>query len=242
MSEEISFELSDENIEEHATRVKDEATRAFRRLLMLPRRGRLLFRDNDSAINWERPVNREAIIGQTRGEVTSVTCGRCQNGLGPFSKCVVVEGFFSGSCTNCHYNSQEVPPRGYAAAAAAANAAANASFSSASRNNFPKVAGAARNALQNQPPHSSDTQGTRDRGRHLSRQDMIQRGKEFLEMGRQLLDDIEEWTKAQEGVASEGQEEEEEREEGDSNEHEEPGKRDGDGRHVQGQNHEKEER
>ena len=106
MSEEISFELSDENIEEHATRVKDEATRAFRRLLMLPRRGRLLFRDNDSAINWERPVNREAIIGQTRGEVTSVTCGRCQNGLGPFSKCVVVEGFFSGSCTNCHYNSQ----------------------------------------------------------------------------------------------------------------------------------------
>ncbi|KAN0108707.1 hypothetical protein V8E51_008449 [Hyaloscypha variabilis] len=37
-------------------------------------------------------------------QVGGQACTQCQAGRGPFSSCVVVAGFFSGSCASCHYH------------------------------------------------------------------------------------------------------------------------------------------
>src|SRR5436190_22921307 len=57
------------------------------------------------AIKWHRMVNREAILGQGRGQVAEAPCDHCKNGYGPFNIYVVLPGRLGGSCSNCHYNS-----------------------------------------------------------------------------------------------------------------------------------------
>ena len=56
-------------------------------------------------LNWGRPTNQEAVLGQTRGNYQQESCKKCIDEDGPFTTCVVVSGEFSGSCANCHYNS-----------------------------------------------------------------------------------------------------------------------------------------
>ncbi|KAH0608365.1 uncharacterized protein H6S33_001499 [Morchella sextelata] len=60
----------------------------------------------DRGLNMARPVNVEAILGYSRGELSESVCDCCTDGKGPFIECVTVQGMFAGSCTNCHYNSQ----------------------------------------------------------------------------------------------------------------------------------------
>lgn len=55
----------------------------------------------------ERSANAEAWVAQHVGEEITSPCTRCSNGHGPFpgQACVVVDGFFGGSCASCRYNS-----------------------------------------------------------------------------------------------------------------------------------------
>jgi hypothetical protein len=61
-----------------------------------------------AAIKWHRMVNREAVLGQSRGLVAEAPCQHCVGGHGPFTECVVLPGRMGGSCCNCHYNSSGV--------------------------------------------------------------------------------------------------------------------------------------
>ena len=48
--------------------------------------------------------NRVALLAFTRGTEVSHPCSACRVNRGPFDKCVVVNGMFRGSCTNCRFN------------------------------------------------------------------------------------------------------------------------------------------
>jgi hypothetical protein len=56
--------------------------------------------------NPARPTNLEAELGQLTGQVQVPMCTHCVGGSGPWTECVVVAGFFLGSCANCHYGSE----------------------------------------------------------------------------------------------------------------------------------------
>lgn len=56
--------------------------------------------------NPARPSNLEAEIGQMVGQVQPLGCTHCVGGSGTWTQCVVVPGFFGGSCANCHYGSE----------------------------------------------------------------------------------------------------------------------------------------
>lgn len=47
--------------------------------------------------------NREAFLKSSVGTIRPSTerCEKCRNGRGQFASCIVVPGFFKGSCTNC---------------------------------------------------------------------------------------------------------------------------------------------
>ncbi|KMU75304.1 hypothetical protein CISG_04723 [Coccidioides immitis RMSCC 3703] len=51
-----------------------------------------------------RATNLEALLVQAVGS-ESGPCNRCARELGPFVGCMALEGFLSGSCANCHFNS-----------------------------------------------------------------------------------------------------------------------------------------
>jgi hypothetical protein len=56
--------------------------------------------------NPRRPANLEAELGQFTGQVHASGCTHCAGGAGVWTVCVVVAGFFGGSCANCHYGSE----------------------------------------------------------------------------------------------------------------------------------------
>jgi hypothetical protein len=56
--------------------------------------------------NPARPSNLEAEFGQATGQVRVARCTHCAGGSGVWTECVVVAGFFGGSCANCHYGSE----------------------------------------------------------------------------------------------------------------------------------------
>jgi hypothetical protein len=82
------------------------------------KRGRLL-----EAVLQRLPVLREATLrdGQSnlpntllakrahfvhlRGTEAAMPCQDCEHGSGFFDKCVILEGKFTGACTNCSYHS-----------------------------------------------------------------------------------------------------------------------------------------
>lgn len=55
-----------------------------------------------------RAANMEAFLGQIVGVVNGTQCKHCKNGSGVWVLCVSVEGYFHGSCANCHYNNEGV--------------------------------------------------------------------------------------------------------------------------------------
>ncbi|KAL2010019.1 hypothetical protein VTN00DRAFT_5826 [Thermoascus crustaceus] len=48
-------------------------------------------------------IGQESFLAQAAGIRNKPACRSCAKGAGPFAKCVSVEGFFKGSCANCHY-------------------------------------------------------------------------------------------------------------------------------------------
>lgn len=57
-------------------------------------------------INWDRPVNVEAVLIQITGSGVYPECSHCAKKLGPFEGCITAAGIANGSCGNCHYNSE----------------------------------------------------------------------------------------------------------------------------------------
>lgn len=57
-------------------------------------------------LNTNRSLNMEAYMGQLAGRLSNNECIHCTRGAGPWDLCVVAEGYFGGSCTNCHYNNK----------------------------------------------------------------------------------------------------------------------------------------
>ena len=66
------------------------------------------FRSGRNEINIFQIYNSEAALAYTRGQVRESisACQSCLRGNGPFAKCVVIQGYMKGSCSNCHYNSE----------------------------------------------------------------------------------------------------------------------------------------
>jgi hypothetical protein len=80
-------------------------TRAMAALsLLAPRRVPVLRPGRTT--NPARPANLEAKLGQFTGQVHASGCTHCAGGSGVWTVCVVVAGFFGGSCANCHYGSE----------------------------------------------------------------------------------------------------------------------------------------
>ena len=87
-------------------------TADIQRLSLLPRVRDVTLRDRafTSRFRSHRQTlgsenNRIALLAFTRGTEVPDPCTACLAHRGPFNKCVVVEGFFSGSCSNCRFNS-----------------------------------------------------------------------------------------------------------------------------------------
>ena len=53
-------------------------------------------------------ANLEAGLAYLRGEKQDPECLHCsEKNSGPFRSCVVMKGYFGGSCTNCRYNDEQ---------------------------------------------------------------------------------------------------------------------------------------
>ncbi|KAE9372264.1 hypothetical protein N431DRAFT_239219 [Stipitochalara longipes BDJ] len=53
-------------------------------------------------------ANLEAGLAYLRGEKQEPECIHCsEKNSGPFRHCVVMKGYFGGSCTNCRYNEEQ---------------------------------------------------------------------------------------------------------------------------------------
>lgn len=57
-------------------------------------------------VNTDRAANFEALLVQRVGEQQAPACSHCRSGYGPWTLCVTSNGLLSGSCANCHYNSE----------------------------------------------------------------------------------------------------------------------------------------
>ena len=81
-------------------------TQAMDALALLPPRRRPVVRAGRTT-NPTRPSNLEAELGQIVGQARNLRpCVHCTRGQGVWMVCVVVAGFFGGSCANCHYGSE----------------------------------------------------------------------------------------------------------------------------------------
>lgn len=89
------------------TAVPARITPTMRKLAGLPPRRTSTIRAGRTLMT-ARPVNLIAYLAYRVGEVNSEPCDNCAGGAALWPECVSVEGYFSGACTNCHYNSQGV--------------------------------------------------------------------------------------------------------------------------------------
>lgn len=64
-------------------------------------------RNLDHHINTTRASNFEAYLCQVVGVLQDVGCLNCKQVNGPWEGCVAEDGYFGGSCANCHYNSMD---------------------------------------------------------------------------------------------------------------------------------------
>ena len=81
-------------------------TRAMLSLSLLAPRRVPVLRPGRTTNRAARPANLEAELGQFTGQVHASGCTHCAGGSGTWTVCVVVAGFFGGSCANCHYGSE----------------------------------------------------------------------------------------------------------------------------------------
>ena len=64
-------------------------------------------RELDNEINTTRASNLEAYLMQAVGIWRNDAYKNCSQDDGPWEGCVAMDGYFSGSCANCHYNSMD---------------------------------------------------------------------------------------------------------------------------------------
>ncbi|RTE71669.1 hypothetical protein BHE90_013920 [Fusarium euwallaceae] len=58
----------------------------------------------ETKLNMGRRSNVEAFLGYVTGAPVARACKNCAKGHGPWHECVILEGQFCGSCTNCWFN------------------------------------------------------------------------------------------------------------------------------------------
>jgi hypothetical protein len=76
---------------------------AFLGLACLPTLRRPELRPTHGVLNLARIGNREAILAQSVGAPAPSPCSFCAKDGGPWTSCMVVDGFFRDSCANCHF-------------------------------------------------------------------------------------------------------------------------------------------
>jgi hypothetical protein len=81
----------------------EKPSAAFTGLLHLPTVRRPELRPARGVVNLTRMGNREAVLAQSVGAAAPSPCGLCAKKGGPWTSCVITEGFLHGSCANCHY-------------------------------------------------------------------------------------------------------------------------------------------
>ena len=85
--------------------LRPNPTRALTELHVLPAHRTPVLRPG-RGITYNKSQNAEAEIGQYVGQLAGRPCTHCAGGSGCWTECVVVAGFFRGSCCNCHYASE----------------------------------------------------------------------------------------------------------------------------------------
>lgn len=50
-----------------------------------------------------KSINKEAALFHRRGAVATRPCTGCQEGRGPFTECILLDGFMDGGCTSCYW-------------------------------------------------------------------------------------------------------------------------------------------
>lgn len=60
----------------------------------------------NTTINWNRPLNQEALLAYTCGTVAPHLCKHCEQHARKFQVCVFVLGWLGQSCAGCHYGSK----------------------------------------------------------------------------------------------------------------------------------------
>ena len=55
----------------------------------------------DKSTHSARSQTRGAFLLSTRGEIRNPPCSHCQTGVGRFSVCVSLDGYFHGACATC---------------------------------------------------------------------------------------------------------------------------------------------
>jgi hypothetical protein len=83
------------------------ASRTAKMLAQMPKIRNMKLRETRANWpNWARKSNVEAGLAQERGAIAQTACSSCRTKTkGAFDSCVVVKGFFNGSCANCQVNS-----------------------------------------------------------------------------------------------------------------------------------------
>lgn len=92
-------------VEQALLQANSKPTKAIAQMELL--RGVELRQGRDQ-INLFPPQNCEAALAYSRGQVRNgvLACLDCKRGRGPFVKCVILEGYLKGSCSNCHYSAE----------------------------------------------------------------------------------------------------------------------------------------
>ena len=52
------------------------------------------------------PIQKKAALVQSRGYVAPKSCKRCTDNGGPFTECVLLDGYLGGGCANCYLTRQ----------------------------------------------------------------------------------------------------------------------------------------
>ena len=56
----------------------------------------------EKSLGTGRVQNIEAMLGCSRGKIGEEPCEPCALSKRPYTKCVIMKGFFQGSCVGCH--------------------------------------------------------------------------------------------------------------------------------------------
>lgn len=84
----------------------DVTNTTFLKLQAEPRKRDVEVRDTAEGVYFNKARNALSAMVYMKGNEQEQMCTRCDQGMGPYVKCVVAEGVFGGACAGCHYGSK----------------------------------------------------------------------------------------------------------------------------------------